>query len=144
LAKGEARMNGTLDRKFLISVVAMFVMAWALSFVVHGMLLSSDYASTARVWRPMAEAQRMWPVFLLAHLCTALAFSWIYIKGKENKPWLAQGIRYSLAVAVLVTVPMALIYYVVLPIPLSLAIKWIIYGTVVIVLMGIVLAWINR
>jgi len=102
-------MNGSLDRKFLISVAAMFVMTWALSYVVHGVLLAPDYVGTARVWRPMAEAERMWPVFLLAHLCTALAFSWIYVKGKENKPWLAQGIRYGLAVAVLVTIPMALI-----------------------------------
>jgi hypothetical protein len=136
-------MNGALDRKFWISVAAMFAMLWALSFVVHGVILGSEYARSG-LWRPPAEGQRMWPIFLLAHLCMALAFSWIYIKGKENKPWLAQGIRYGLAVVLLMIVPFYLIYYVVLPIPFSLAIQQIIYDGIKIVLMGVVLAWINR
>ena len=130
-------MNG-LDRKFWISVVAMFVVLYALSIVVHGVILGAEYTRQPSVWRPPADAQRMW------HLCAALAFSWIYIKGKENKPWLAQGVRYGVAVAVLMIVPFYLIYYVVLPIPFSLAIQQIIYDTIKIVLMGVVLAWINR
>jgi hypothetical protein len=137
-------MNGILDRKFLISVAAMFVLTWALSFVVHGVLLGSDYASQPNVWRPPADAHRLLPAFLVAHFFTALAFSWIYIKGKENKPWLAQGFRYGMAVAVLVVLPLYLIYYVVLPIPFALAIKQIIFDTIRYVLMGVVLAWLNR
>ena len=136
-------MNG-LDRKFWISVVAMFVMLYALSIVVHGAILGGEYARQPSPWRPPADAQRMWPIFVVAHLCAALAFSWIYIKGKENKPWLAQGVRYGVAVAVLMIVPFYLIYYVVLPIPFSLAIQQIIYDAIKIVLMGVVLAWINR
>jgi hypothetical protein len=137
-------MNGILDRRFLISVAVMFVLTWALAFVVHNGLLASSYAAHPNVWRPMADAQRMWPIFLIAHFCTALAFSWIYIKGKEDKPWLAQGVRYGVAVAVLVIVPLYLIYYVVLPISFSLALKQIIYDTIRFVLMGVVLAWLNR
>ena len=38
-------MNGNifLDRKFLISVLVMFIMVWAGSYLVHGMLLQADY-----------------------------------------------------------------------------------------------------
>jgi hypothetical protein len=37
-----------------------------------------------------------------------------------------------------------LIYHVVTPVPLALAIKQIVYDTIRIVLMGIAVAWLNR
>ena len=51
--------------------------------------------------RPMPEVWNRFPLMLLAQLLTAVGFTWIYLKGKEDKPWLAQGIRYGLAIAVL-------------------------------------------
>ena len=45
-----------MTRKCIISAVVMFVMAWALSFVVHGWLLAVNYAATPGM-RPPAEAQ---------------------------------------------------------------------------------------
>jgi hypothetical protein len=130
--------------KFAISVVVMFLMSWALGFLAHGVLLHNDYARFPNLMRTMADAQAKLPYMLLAHLCIALGFSWIYLKGKEEKPWLAQGIRYGAAVAVLAVFPLYLIYYAVMPFTLDLVIKQIIYDTIRVVLMGVVLAWINR
>ena len=72
------------------------------------------------------------------------AFAWVYYQGKEDKPWLTQGIRFGVAVACLTVIPTYLIYHVVTPMPLALAIEQIVFDTIRVVLMGIVPAWINK
>jgi hypothetical protein len=132
-----------MNRKCIISAVVMFVMSWALSFVVHGMLLGPDYAETPGM-RPPAQAQSIIYWLILAQAIFGAAFAWVYYQGKEDKPWLMQGIRFGIAVACLTVIPTYLIYHVVTPIAFAVAIKQIVLDTVRVVLMGIVLAWINR
>ena len=132
-----------MNRKCIISAVVMFIMAWALSFVVHGILLGADYSVTAGM-RPPAEAQTLMHYMILAQALFGIAFAWVYVQGKEDKPWLAQGVRYGIAIAFLTVIPTYLIYHVVTPVPFALALKQIGYDTVRVVLMGVVLAWINR
>jgi hypothetical protein len=133
-----------MDRKFAISVIVLFVLLWAISFVVHGVLLSADYAQLKNLMRPMSEFNRLWPFMAIAFLCTALAFNWIYTKGRENKPWLPQGIRFGIAVALLAVVPIYLIYYVVMPFPLGLVIKQIVFDSIGMAIAGVAVAWLNR
>ena len=132
-----------MTRKCIISAVVMFVMAWALSFVVHGLLLGADYSLTPGM-RPPAEAQQIIYWLILAQAIFGAAFAWVYYQGKEDKPWLMQGIRFGLAIAALTVIPTHLIYHVVTPVPLLLAFKQIVLDTIRLLLMGIVLAWINR
>ncbi len=132
-----------MSRKCIISAVVMFIMAWALSFFVHGVLLGGDYSVTAGM-RPPAEAQKLIPYMILAQALFGIAFAWVYVQGKEDRPWLAQGVRYGIAIAFLTVIPMYLIYHVVTPVPFALALKQIVFDSVRVVLMGIVLAWINR
>jgi uncharacterized membrane protein YagU involved in acid resistance len=94
--------------------------------------------------RPPAEAQRLMHFIILAHALFGVAFAWVYVQGKEDKPWLAQGARYGIAIAFLTVIPTYLIYHVVTPVPFDLAIKQIVLDTVRVVLMGVVLAWLNR
>ena len=133
-----------MNKKFVISAIVMFVLGMGLGFFVHGMLLYGDYARLPNVMRPPADAQAKMPLMVLAYISWALAFTWIYVKGKEDKPWLAQGARYGLAIAFLTAVPTYLIYHVVSQFPLELAVKQIVFDSISIVVMGIVLAWINR
>ncbi len=132
-----------IDKKLVISAVVMFVLAWGLSFLVHGLILSPDYAATPGM-RPPAEAQKIIYFIILAQALFGIAFAWVYAQGREDKPWLAQGWRYGLAIAFLTVIPTYLIYHVVTPVPFVLAIKQIVYDTVRIVLMGLAVAWINR
>ncbi len=132
-----------MGKKCIVSAVVMFVMAWALGFVVHEVLLHADYAVTQGM-RPPAEVQSLVAFIILAHAFFGIAFAWIYVQGKEDKPWLAQGLRFGLAVAFLTVIPTYLIYHVVTPVPLVLALKQIVFDTVRVLLMGVVLAWINR
>ena len=95
--------------------------------------------------RPETDAARYLPVLLLAHLFLALGFTWIYLRGLERgKPYIGQGVRYGIAVAVLTTVPTYLIYLAVQPMPEAVVMKQILFDTIGLIAMGIVLSWINR
>lgn len=64
----------------------------------------------------------MW--MTIAHAFIASGFIWIYLKGREaGKPPLGQGLRFGLAVAVLMTIRMYLIYYAVQPWPDAVVVK---------------------
>jgi hypothetical protein len=89
-----------MNKKFLVAWLVLFVLYFVGGFVVHGVLLKADYAATA-LMRPEAEAQKLMHLMILAHVLMAGAFVWIYARGVENKPWLGQGLRFGLAVALL-------------------------------------------
>ena len=133
-----------MTKKFWISVVVMFVMSMALGFLVHGALLGSEYAKLPNLFRQGADAESHFVVMLLAHVFMAVGFTWIYLRGHENKPFVAQGLRYGLAIAVLTTIPTYLIYLAVQPMPEALVVKQIIFDTIAMMAMGVVVAWINK
>lgn len=133
-----------LDRKFLLSAVAVLVLLWFGGYFVHGVLLHSEYARLPNLMRPMSDFTTYWPFMLLARVLTALAFTWVYLKGMESGPWLGQGLRYGIAVAVMMLIPSYLIYYVVMPFPLSLVIKQIVFDSILFMILGVAVAWINR
>jgi hypothetical protein len=130
--------------KLVISAIVMFVMALVLSYAVHGVLLHDDYMQMQNWMRPQTDADSLIAYIVLAQALFGVAFAWIYEQGREDKPWLTQGVRFGVAVAVLAVAPTYLIYHVVTPVPLVVAIKQIVYDTIRVLLMGIVLAWINR
>jgi len=133
-----------MNKRFIVSVVVLFVISMALGFIVHALLLGADYARLPNLMRTPDDAEKYFPFMLLAHVFIALGFTWIYLRGREDKPWLDQGVRFGLAVAVLSTIPIYLIYHAVAPFPIDLVVKQIAFDTISVVLMGVVVAWINR
>ena len=129
---------------FVISAVVLAVMSLLIGFVVHATLLAPEYIQLPTLFRTPEDGQAHLPFMLLAHACIGVGFTWIYRQGREAKPFVAQGIRFGIAVAVLVTLPMYLIYYAVQPMPGVLVAKQIVFDTIGMVLMGIVAAWINQ
>jgi len=133
-----------MNRRFVIAWVVLFVAWYIGSFVVHGVLLHADYARLARLFRAPEEATAYLPLMFLAHVMMAGAFVWIYARGVEVKPWAAQGLRYGLAIALLMIVPLYLIYYVVQPMPGDTVAKQIVYETVLVLLLGMLVAFMYR
>ena len=115
-----------MNRKFIISVIVMFVVGMGFGFFIHGVLLYDDYSKLPNVMRPPADAQAKMPLMVLAYVCISVAFTWLYLKSRDGRPWLAQGVRYGLAIAVLTAVPTYLIYHVVSQFPFDLAVKQIV------------------
>jgi hypothetical protein len=133
-----------MNKKMMLAWVLVFV-AWMIgSFVVHGVLLRADYMQLATLFRTDADQQKYFPVMLLAHVVLAGAFVWIYARGVEAKPWLAQGIRFGIAVALLTIVPTYLIYFAVQPLPAAVVVKQIIGDGILLLILGSIVAWVYR
>ncbi|HJW08282.1 MAG TPA: hypothetical protein VJ483_01535 [Holophagaceae bacterium] len=133
-----------MTRKFWISTLVIFVLAMALDFVHHGILLHSDYAQLPSLFRTEADGAQYMPWMLLAHLVLAGAFVWMYQRGREDRPWLGQGLRFALAVSLLAIVPGYLIYYAVQPMPGMLVAKQIVFDTIRTLIIGVVVAAMNK
>jgi hypothetical protein len=133
-----------MNKTFIIAWVVLFVASFLGGFLVHGVLLHSDYMQVANLFRPESEQTHYFGWMLLAHVIMAGAFVWIYARGVETKPWLAQGVRYGVVVALLAVVPIYMIYYAVQPMPGSIVVKQIIFGTLWMIVLGIVVAWLYR
>lgn len=58
--------------------------------------------------------------------------------------WLQQGVRFGVAAALFGFVPMYLIYYTIQPWPRVVVVKQIVLQSIVVVIVGIVVAWINK
>jgi hypothetical protein len=133
-----------MDKKFFIAWVVIFVAWMAGSFVVHGMLLHDDYTRLSGLFRPEAEAQKYFPLMILAHIILAGAFVWIYSRGVEATPWLPQGIRFGVAVALLTIIPTYLINYVVQPMPVHVVAKQIVFEGILMLILGVITGFIYR
>lgn len=133
-----------MGKRFFVSWIVLFIVWMAGSMVVHGMLLGDDYAKLSNLFRPPADAQRYFPLMILAHVLLAGAFAWIYARGVEAKPWLPQGVRFGIAIAALTVVPTYIIYYVVQPMPGVMVAKQIVFDAILLVVLGIVAAYFHR
>ena len=134
-----------MDKRFFINWLVMFIVWFLGSWLVHGTLLHDDYMRlTPALFRPQAEAQPYFLLMLLAHVFLSGALTWIYSRGAEAKPWLPQGVRFGIAVAFLTTIPTYMIYFVVQPMPSGTAIKQIVFDSALMVVLGIVVAFLYR
>lgn len=133
-----------MNKKFIVAWVVLFVTWFIGSFVVHGVLLHADYMQLTNLFRTEGDAQQHFPLMVLAHVILSGAFVWIYSRGAEAKPWVAQGVRFGVAVALLTTVPTYMIYFVVQPMPGSVVIKQMLFDSVLMVILGLIVAWLYR
>jgi hypothetical protein len=133
-----------MNRKFLVAWLVLFIAWLAGSFVVHGVLLRSDYMPLTNLFRSESDQQKYFPLMLLAHVLLSGAFVWIYARGVEAKAWLAQGVRFGIAVAFLTVVPTYLIYFDIQPMPGNVVAKQIIFDGALTVILGVIVAWLYR
>ncbi|MGQ0429172.1 MAG: hypothetical protein ACT4UQ_04495 [Gammaproteobacteria bacterium] len=133
-----------MNKNFWIGTVVIFILWFAGSYVVHGVLLHDGYAALPNLFRPEADARNYFHLMILAHALLAAAFVWIYARGVEAKPWLAQGLRYGIAIAMLTTVPLYTIYYVVQPMPGMLVVQQMVYDSILTLILGCAVAFLYR
>ena len=134
-----------MNRNFALSVAVVFVLTVAFGFLIHGVILGAEYTKlTPNFYRTPESAHPLFPLMFLANLMFAFGFTWIYRKGREDKPWLAQGARFGAAVGLMSTIPTYLTYYVVQPTPENVVAVQVVLGGIAIVVIGIVTAALNR
>jgi hypothetical protein len=131
-------------KKIVLAIVAGFVLLAVGRFLIHGLWLAGVYAENAALWRtPIAMQQRLW-VIQLANLILATGAALIYVRGVEPKPWLGQGIRFGILLALVTGVPQSMVEYFTYPIPSTLAFQWIIGEGGLALLLGVLVAAICR
>jgi len=133
-----------MDKKFLIAGVVASILLIFFGWLVHGVIMTSEYAKTLNLFRPEAEAMANLPIMLVAHVIMGFAFAWIYKQGVTSASWLGQGIRFGIAVALLVAVPWYLIYYSIQPFPMQTIAKQIIFDSISLLLIAIAVAFVYR
>ena len=125
-----------MRKRIFLAAIVVFVLWSVLDFIVHGLILKSAYASTASLWRPMAEMKM--GLMYVAVFIAALAFSAIYGYLVAKKSLMA-GLTYGLLYGIAVGVGMGYGSYSMMPIPYSMAITWFLSTIIEAILGGIVL-----
>jgi hypothetical protein len=134
-----------MGKKFWISGIVAVVVMMALGFFVHGVILAADYKALGSQMRSESDQMGFFPYMILAHVSLGFAAAWIYRKGMTpGASWLGQGVRFGIAMACVMTVPMFLIHYAVYPFPGMLIVKQIVGDSICWLVAGIVLALINK
>ena len=133
-----------MNKRFWLSALVIFAVSMLTDFVLHGLLLHGDYAQIPNLMRTETDSQQYFPLMLLAHVFMAAAFVWIYQRGRQDKAWLGQGLRFGLVVAFLTVVPTYMIYYAVQPLPGLLVMKQIAFDLIRTAGLGVIVAWMLR
>jgi hypothetical protein len=133
-----------MDKRFWVCGLVMSIAALLLGFVVHGLLLAPDYAALGAMYRSDQDSGRQMPWMVLAHVLVGFAMTWIYAQGfSGGRSTSAQGLRFGLAMALFSTVPGFLVYYAVQPLPMALVCKQVVLGTIAMLLLGLLVAWLQ-
>ena len=115
-----------MNKRILLSGLAVFILWGLLDFVIHGLILRSAYSSTPSLWRPMAE-MKMGLMYVTVFIA-AMVFASLYgFVGNKN---LRTGLKFGLLYGIGVGVGMGYGTYSVMPIPYCMALTWFL-GTVV-------------
>ena len=133
-----------MDMKKLIgATVAVFVILFVAGFLLHGVWLGATYREmrdSGFSFRPEeAMRHRLWLIWVSDALYSIL-FVWVYANGREEKPWVGQGIRYGVLMTLFTVMPSTINDYVVYNLPHRLVLHWIIAGLITLILMGLAVA----
>ena len=128
-------------KRFLLSILAVFITFEVLSFLIHSVLLSGMYTESMAVWRTdMMEF--MWLIYI-ADLLFVVLFVTIYTRWL-NGPGIKAGLLFGLLVGLMMNTSGMINQFVIYPIPGNLLWWWIITGLIQFVLCGLVLGVIYK
>ncbi len=128
-------------KRFLVASLVVFVVIQSMDFLINNVILMSQYELLKDLWRPDMES-KMWIMYLIG-LLVAFLFTYIFIKGREGKG-IAEGVRYGIIIWLFVSVPMSLGFWIMFPIPFKLALWWILFSLLEMLIAGILAAAIYR
>ena len=129
-------------KKAIPTIVVVFIVANIFGFLIHAVLLKADYMPIAEHYRPEGTEKMLF--ICLAYLSFAIGSVWVYAKGVENKSWLGQGIRFGIAMWLVLAIPSFFIAYAVQPVPTTLLVKQVLFEGVDKILLGILTAALYR
>ncbi|MDO5505708.1 MAG: hypothetical protein Q4F49_05370 [Pseudoxanthomonas suwonensis] len=135
-----------MNKRFVICGLVVSLASLLLDLLIHGLLLGDAYrqlATTGFVRGPDQAGQFLhWA--LLAHLLLGFGLTWMFSMADPARSRdLAFGLRFGTAAALLSIVPNAMILFALQPWPAALVHRQILLGTVMMLLLGLLLAWLQ-
>jgi hypothetical protein len=127
-------------KKLAIATIAAYVVLMATNYLIHSIWLMPDYEAIASSHRTVEGIMHRFWAMALGQFFFAAMFSYIYTRGRENKPWLEQGIRYGIVMTFMTVVPYSLSEYVVYVVNYMLVIKWMVAGGIQLIILGLIVA----
>lgn len=135
-------MGAISTTRIVIAIVVIFILESLIGGLIHRVLLNSDYAAVANLYRGPADTKYV--LIFVGNLAFAIGAVWLYSHGVEDRPWVGQGVRFGIALWLVLMVPWFLVNYAVQPIPESLVWKQLGCELINKVILGIVTAGIVR
>ena len=129
-------------KKAIPTIIVVFIAANVTGFLIHAILLKTEYMRIAGYYRQPGEEKMLF--ISLAYLAFAIGSVWVYAKGVEDKSWWEQGIRFGIAMWLVLAVPSFVIAYAVQPVPGMLALKQVLFEGLDKILLGLLTAALYR
>jgi len=127
-------------RRFIVSVVAIFIFAMVWNGFVHMVLLKEAGLALESVARPATERNMMLGLFLTLAVATLFVYSYVsFVRTPGIKPALGHGIFFALLAGVFVDLNQLFLY----PIPVSLVAAWFLFGLVEFCIYGVIVYWLD-
>jgi hypothetical protein len=133
-----------MSKRFIGAVVAAFVLITAFGYLLHGYLLSGEYNGLPNLMRTADDGATHMPFLLCAQLVIAVSLVWIYERGRQEKPWMGQGIRFGVAMAAFGPAARFIIMWAVQREPHQLAIHQILGEGIALLITSVVVARIYK
>lgn len=128
--------------RLVLTIVVIFVLASVFGTLIHAILLHDDYAGLPQVFLPAREVKLQ--LIFFANLAFSIGSVWMYAHGVEDKPWFGQGVRFGVAVWLVLAVPSFLIAYATQPIPEALLWKQLGFEFINKIVLGVITAALVR
>ncbi len=127
-------------KKTIGAIVVSFILLSAGGYLIHNVWLAQDYRLHSDLWRAQEAMLHLLPYVYIANLIFSIAAVLIYVRGVEAKPWMGQGIRFGILLALVTVIPNSLVEYFVYPLPYQLVLKWMIGGSLLTIVVGLGIA----
>ena len=138
-------MNPMNFRRRLAAGMVLGIVFIALEFLVHHVLLKGAYQETASLWRPKDEIKNIFGFLIGAEFLFGVLFGIVYAQGYEPRRGpLGQGFRYGLIMGLMLAPLHSFVWYVILPVPTSLCVQWLIAGFAQMVLLGLIASFVYK
>jgi hypothetical protein len=125
-------------KRLLLAIVTAFAITYAADFVVHSLWLRPEYMAAKSLWRPPQEMRTFQHWVFIAQIMSVMTFVLVWAVGFAGRG-IATGIVFGLLMGISQHV-WAIVNYVAMPVPGTLATKWFVAGVAEAVVQGMVIS----
>jgi hypothetical protein len=130
-------------KRYLLSVLAVFVALVATYQLLHGVVLTELYEITKETWRSSSSKEFLLPLSFFSHFVISVGFVFLFVRGFRKKSW-AEGVRYGLVFGMVIATAGSIEKFVMLDVPARLALGWFMGTLFQYMILGVITALVYK